>query len=224
MISPMTTARTQQRYDHRLRELVQRTGDVTIATDLGVPRSTARGWLDTAPTVVVRLELTAQCELELRQEVLKLRRHVQKLAGLLRLALVLLRVSGFTLSGATARWARQAADPARHRAGSPLHPVASIPAASPFVAESVPRVATATHRVCARRSVVVSAHVTASTDAIGDPGDRRPGDVARVPSCSHRDARGPGPAARHGLGVCLDLVPSRPAIRRATAPAPRAPR
>jgi hypothetical protein len=40
-----TTARPQQRYDHRLRHLVQRTGDVTVATDLGVPRSTAPGWL-----------------------------------------------------------------------------------------------------------------------------------------------------------------------------------
>jgi len=40
-----TTGRPQQRYDHRLRHLVHRTGDVTIATDLGVPRSTARaGW------------------------------------------------------------------------------------------------------------------------------------------------------------------------------------
>jgi hypothetical protein len=40
MIIRMTTsaARLQQRYDHRLRDLVQRTGDVTIATDLGVPR------------------------------------------------------------------------------------------------------------------------------------------------------------------------------------------
>ena len=34
MIIPMTTtARPQRRYDHRLRDLVQRTGDVTIATD-----------------------------------------------------------------------------------------------------------------------------------------------------------------------------------------------
>ena len=95
----MTTARPQQRYDHRLRELVQRTGDLTIATDLGVPRSTARGWLGTAPTVVVSLEVADLTELELRQEVLTLRRRVQKLAALLRLALVLLRVSGFTLSG-----------------------------------------------------------------------------------------------------------------------------
>ena len=42
MIIRMTTrSRPQQRYDHRLRDLVQRSGDLTIATDLGVPRSTA---------------------------------------------------------------------------------------------------------------------------------------------------------------------------------------
>ena len=53
MIIPMpTTARAQQRYDHRLRHLVQRTGDVTVAANLGVPRSTARGWLGAPPTVV----------------------------------------------------------------------------------------------------------------------------------------------------------------------------
>src|SRR5262245_37535948 len=48
------SGRRQRRYDHRLRNLVQRTGDVTIATDLGVPRSTARGWLGKGQTVVVR--------------------------------------------------------------------------------------------------------------------------------------------------------------------------
>jgi hypothetical protein len=57
MIIRMTNrSRPQRRYDHRLRDLVQRTGDLTIATDLGVPRSTARGWLGTAPRVVVSLE------------------------------------------------------------------------------------------------------------------------------------------------------------------------
>src|SRR5215470_14778453 len=101
MISRMTTARPQQqqRYDHRLRELVQRTRDLTTATDLGVPRSTARGWLRTAPTVTVSLDVANLTELELQQEVLKLRQRVQKLAALLRLALVLLRLSGFTLAG-----------------------------------------------------------------------------------------------------------------------------
>ena len=48
-------ARLQQRYDHRLRDLVQGTGDVTIATDLGIARSAARGWLGKAPKVVVSL-------------------------------------------------------------------------------------------------------------------------------------------------------------------------
>src|SRR6516162_3345305 len=99
MISPMTTDRPQPRYDHRLRELVQRTRDLTIAADLGVPRSTARGWLRTAPTVTVSLDVADLTELELRHEVLKLRQRVQKLAALLRLALVLLRVSAFTLAG-----------------------------------------------------------------------------------------------------------------------------
>ena len=55
IISMPTTARLQQRCDHRLRNLVQRTGDVTVATDLGVPRSTARGWLGTTPTAVIGL-------------------------------------------------------------------------------------------------------------------------------------------------------------------------
>jgi hypothetical protein len=50
--------RPQRRYDHRLRDLVQRTRDVTIATDLGVPRSTGRGWIGKAPNVVVSLDVT----------------------------------------------------------------------------------------------------------------------------------------------------------------------
>ena len=99
MIIPMTTTgRLQQRYDHRLRDLVRGTGDVTIATDLGVPRSTARGWLGQAPKVVVSLDVTDLKASELRQEVLELRRRLKKLTALLRLALALLRSSGFTLT------------------------------------------------------------------------------------------------------------------------------
>jgi hypothetical protein len=57
IIRMTTTGRRQQRYDHRLRDLVQSTGDLTITTDLGVPRSTARGWLDKAPKAVVSLDV-----------------------------------------------------------------------------------------------------------------------------------------------------------------------
>src|SRR5262245_20895427 len=99
MIIPMTTTgRRQRRYDHRLRDLVQRTGDVTIAKDLGVPRSTARGWLGDGQTAVVSLDVASLKTLELEQEVLELRRRVKKLTALLRLVLALLRSSGFTLT------------------------------------------------------------------------------------------------------------------------------
>src|SRR5262249_14292310 len=80
-------------------DLVQRTGDLTIATDLGVPRSTARGWL-AAPPTVVSLDVASLTEPELRQEILKLRQRVDKLAALLRLALALVQTSGFRLSRA----------------------------------------------------------------------------------------------------------------------------
>jgi len=99
MIILMTTSRRpRQRYDHRLRELVRGTGDVTIATDVGVPRSTARGWLREAPRVVVSLDVTNLRTSELQQEIVALRRRVRKLTALLRLALALLRSSGFTLA------------------------------------------------------------------------------------------------------------------------------
>ena len=45
------------------------------------------------------LDVADLTEPELRREVLKLRRRVQKLTALLRLVLVLLRTSGFSLTG-----------------------------------------------------------------------------------------------------------------------------
>src|SRR5262245_50542706 len=74
-------------HDHRLRGVVQRTGDVTIATDLGVPRSTALGWLAAPPTVAVSVDVADLTESELRREILNLRQRVDILAALLRLVL-----------------------------------------------------------------------------------------------------------------------------------------
>ncbi len=91
------TTRRQQSYDHRLRDLVRQTRYVTIATDLGVPRSTARGWLTKTTRPVVTLEEPRERVPELQRESLHLRRRVQKLTALLRLVVVVLRVSGFTL-------------------------------------------------------------------------------------------------------------------------------
>jgi putative transposase len=151
MIIPMTsTGRHQQRYDHRLRDLVQRTGDVTIATNLGVPRSTARGWLRKAPKVVVSLDVTNLKTPELEQEVVELRRRVKKLTALLRLAVALLRSSKFTLTherlpdGRDKLRILRAVD--RSRGFVPLLDTLAVLA---IVPDSVPCLATATVRVCA---------------------------------------------------------------------------
>ena len=89
MICVTTAIRPQQRYDHRLRELVRRTGELQLATGRGVPRSTARGGRGVSSKAVVSLTGADQTEAELRQEIVTLQRRVAKLAALLRLALVL---------------------------------------------------------------------------------------------------------------------------------------
>ena len=152
IIRMATTSRPQQRYDHRLRNLVQRTGDLAIAVDLGVPRSTARGWLRAALTVVMSLDVANRAEPELREEILKLQQRVEKLAALLRLALALLQASGFKLSAARLPAGEhklrilRAVDQAR--ACIPLRAVLRFLA---DVAESVSGLAPAAGRVCAWR-------------------------------------------------------------------------
>ena len=91
------TVPQQRRYDHRLKHLVQTTGDIAIATESGVPVSTARGWLTQSPTDVVSLELFDLKTTQLQHEVIRLRRRIAKLTSLLRLAIVVLNISGFSL-------------------------------------------------------------------------------------------------------------------------------
>ena len=73
----MAEQRRQQRiYDHRLKELVRQTGNLTIATRLGVPRSTAAGWLRSQTQDVITLDVLELREKQLQAEVLKLRRRM----------------------------------------------------------------------------------------------------------------------------------------------------
>ena len=153
IISMPTIARSQQRYDHQLRNLVRRTGDVTEATDLGVPRSTARGWLGERPAVVVCLDVTELTEPELRQEVLKLRRHVRKPTALLRLALALLQTSGFRLAVARIPDGRDKLRILRAVDGPRAPPVASASTVPACLAELVLCLGPPAACVCARRSV-----------------------------------------------------------------------
>lgn len=89
--------RQQQRYDHRLRELVRQSGDPAMVAPLGVPRSTAIGWLkgDDQPVITDRILETESYQLQ--AEVLTLRARIQKLSAIIRLLLVLIRVLGIGL-------------------------------------------------------------------------------------------------------------------------------
>ncbi len=93
-----TKNRTLRRYDHRLRDLVRTTGDIAHAERRGVPRSTARGWLTSTRAEVVTVDVFDMDVLNLQQEVLALRNRVERLVALLRLLVVLTRVSGFSLA------------------------------------------------------------------------------------------------------------------------------
>ena len=95
-----TASRRQRHYDHRLRDLVFRTGDVSIATDLGVPRSTAAGWVRGDLGPVVSLDVLSLSTVDLQAEVLKLRGRVETLRGVVRLLATLRRISDSRLDRA----------------------------------------------------------------------------------------------------------------------------
>ncbi len=90
--------RTRRRYDHRLRGLVHSSGNIGLAIQNGVPRSTAKDWLRRPTPDVVTLDVATMTEEILRQEVVALRKRNDRLIAILRLLVVLLRISGFTLA------------------------------------------------------------------------------------------------------------------------------
>ncbi len=91
-------ARLQRRYDHRLKELVRLTGDIRPVLEVGVPSSTARGWLQRSQAPIVSLPAAAEMLPEdLHRELVRLRRQNERLLAILRLVVALLRVSGYSL-------------------------------------------------------------------------------------------------------------------------------
>lgn len=114
-----SSKRIQRRYDHRLRQLVQTTGDVELAVRHGVPRSTARGWIRRAKSEVVSIDVLDLDTVRLQREVLILRHRVARLVCLLHVLVVALRVSEFSFAryrvpdGAAKRRLLRAMDRAR---------------------------------------------------------------------------------------------------------------
>ena len=93
----MPTSPGRRAYDHRLRDLVCEGRDPMLFQDLGVPRSTAASWLRRGPRPVVTAEVLALDQQELQAEVLLLQRRIRFLLGIIRLAFLLVRLSGFRL-------------------------------------------------------------------------------------------------------------------------------
>lgn len=79
---------------------MRRTGDIHIATDLGVPRSTAAGWLRADRGGVVSLDVVDMCEVDLQAEVVRLRHRVATLTAVVGLLLAVRRAVGSRLERA----------------------------------------------------------------------------------------------------------------------------
>src|SRR5262245_17473041 len=85
-------------YDHRLMQLVQESRDPTIATRLGVPRSTVAGWLRRGRRSVTTADLGDAELSELRARVARLEGPNRRLLAVLRVLFALLRTLAPDLS------------------------------------------------------------------------------------------------------------------------------
>jgi hypothetical protein len=74
------------------------TQDVSYAVLCGVPRSTARGWVSDPSVEVVTLDSLNMDATQLQREVLRLRTRIQRRIALLRVLLVVLKISRFSLN------------------------------------------------------------------------------------------------------------------------------
>ena len=92
---PATACR--RAYDHRMRDLVCEERDPRLFHHLGVPLSTAVSWIRRGPRPVVSAAVLSLDHAELQAEVLALRRRIRFLLAIIRLAFVLVRLSGFRL-------------------------------------------------------------------------------------------------------------------------------
>ena len=88
------TPQKKRVYDHRLREYVRKTGDVSLAKDLEVPRSTINGWLHGPELEVVSHEIFDMTDDPLvRQRILKLERRLRIVTAVMILLQTLCRIS-----------------------------------------------------------------------------------------------------------------------------------
>jgi hypothetical protein len=184
-----TITRAQCRYDHRLRDLVRSTQDINCALQRGVPRSTARGWLTGPAARVVTIDVLSLDTMQLQQEVLRLRTRIQKLIALLRILLVVLKISKFSFG--------QARVPEDHEKRSLLQVIDRSRSVLPLRVTHHPAVAIALSpleppaAVPPRRPPLLPKAVTPPTHTGRGQGDPRPGHLPRVPTRADQDIGSP---------------------------------
>jgi hypothetical protein len=93
----MSTSPCRKAYDHRLRDITCEDGNPMLFRDLGVPRFTAASWIRRGQHPVVSAQVLALDQLELQGVVLGLERRIKFLLAIIRLAFLLVRLSGFHL-------------------------------------------------------------------------------------------------------------------------------
>jgi hypothetical protein len=86
-------------YDHRLRDHVVRPGARSLARHVLIPRSTLSTWQRRELRPVVTIEPLEQDRQHLLESIVKLDRRARVLAAVVRLLLLLVRVSGLSLAG-----------------------------------------------------------------------------------------------------------------------------
>ena len=88
--------RSRRSYDHRIREIVCQTGNPRIFHHLRIPRSPTASWLSRGRPSVVCLDWTHDIASVLDENE-KLRRRTERQTAIIRLLVVLLKLSGFRL-------------------------------------------------------------------------------------------------------------------------------
>jgi len=88
--------RSRRSYDHRIREIVCQTGNPRIFHHLRIPRSTTASWLARGRRSVVSLDWQHDMASVL-DENKRLKRRAERQTAIIRLLVVLLKVSGFRL-------------------------------------------------------------------------------------------------------------------------------
>ena len=88
--------RSRRSYDHRIREIVCQTGNPRIFQHLRIPRSTTASWLSRRRPNVVSLDWEQEIALVLDENE-RLKRRAERQTAIIRLLVVLLKLSGFRL-------------------------------------------------------------------------------------------------------------------------------